>query len=1181
MVFVVKKQNNNKLVAKGNKPPCPSGTQYDKNMRKIIVYSLLSLCTSWLTQGQSADQNYIKTTTYKKEGKQEPVHQVTYFDGLGRPIQKVANAQSNTGKDIVTHIEYDAFGRQVKDFLPYANQAPSLNYNSGAASAVGAFYNTAQYENTLNPFSEKQLELSPLDRVLKQAAPGQAWKMGSNHEIKFDYQTNVDSGANAVKRYNVTTTWNAATQLYNIGISQNGVYSANQLYLTITYDENTPLPSGGAGGGLQEFKDKEGRVVLKRTFNASNTHDTYYVYDNFGNLTYVLPPLAEGAFDQNTLDGVCYQYKYDARNRLAAKKLPGKQWEYIVYDKLDRPVATGPALSPWGNGTSGVLITQYDAFGRVTQTGWRAMTMNDNSRGSWQNDINGGSNPFILTANDILTKNFYDNYTFAGAPAIPTTLPNSTYPIAQNVKGLATGSWVRVLTAPSETIGETSYTFYEDKYRPVRTRTDNYLGGYTQVDSKLDFSGKALYTLTSHKRTTSDTELTTKDTFTYSAQDRLLTHTQQINGGLEQLIASNTYDELGQLTSKKVGGNDSTGAIGLQKVDYSYNIRGWLKGINDTANLTLGTDPQDLFAFQIRYNNSDFGGNLYNGNISETYWRTSSDNVLRKYIYIYDSLNRLNYSYYQKPELSVTQGNFDEYISYDKNGNIQSLNRNGELDSNGMVSWNRIDNLAYNYHPTKKNQLMKVMDTTNNENGFKDDSDGITDPVDDYDYDNNGNMVKDDNKGITSISYNHLNLPVKIVINGQEINYLYDATGKKVRKFTYDTTTSEYGDIAYTPTIVDYMQGGFQYKDDVLLFFPHAEGYVNVAVVETGCFTCKPAQIVRSTTYNYVFNYTDHLGNVRLSYGVEPNTNTIKIYEESHYYPFGLKHNNYNSDYKMMVKNGETTRIGTPPAEVPSYYKYKYNGKELQDELGLNMYDYGARLYDPARAGWSNIDPLAEKMRRYSPYNYCFNNPLRFTDPDGMAPDDIIILSYGKQRDPSHSTGHQAILIGDDKKGWTYLSLDKDSYGNSDIKGDDQITIAKFNTLEDFTNSKHNTHLNNYDTSVKDSKLSDNEIAEKYAEKNSDGSIKQRYNEGYRIKTTEKQDEKMLSAAEEVTKKGYNLATNNCTHNVEAALNAGGLKNGEHSPGIFGINFTPRTKQAEIERANKGIDVDSKLKRKK
>ncbi len=72
-------------------------------------------------------------------------------------------------------------------------------------------------------------------------------------------------------------------------------------------------------------------------------------------------------------------------------------------------------------------------------------------------------------------------------------------------------------------------------------------------------------------------------------------------------------------------------------------------------------------------------------------------------------------------------------------------------------------------------------------------------------------------------------------------------------------------------------------------------------------------------------------------------------------------------------------------------YKYEYNGKELDTETGL--YYYGARYYKPRVGCWLSVDPLAVTMQSWSPYNFAFNNPLRFIDPLGLAPADIIFNS--------------------------------------------------------------------------------------------------------------------------------------------------------------------------------------------
>ncbi len=227
--------------------------------------------------------------------------------------------------------------------------------------------------------------------------------------------------------------------------------------------------------------------------------------------------------------------------------------------------------------------------------------------------------------------------------------------------------------------------------------------------------------------------------------------------------------------------------------------------------------------------------------------------------------------------------------------------------------------------------------------------------------DANGNMTKDNNKDISSIQYNHLNLPTQVLFDhGGSILYTYDATGVKLKKEIFLNAPNFNNPVADFTT---YYAGNYIYEKESttesLQFFSHPEGYVEK----------------NGSNFEYVYQYKDHLGNIRLSYADTDNNGSIdansEIISEKNYYPFGLEHKGYNN----VVQNSNSAAS-----------RFKFGGKEFNDELGLNWYDVSARNYDPALGRWMNIDPLAEQMRRHSPYNYAFDNPIRFTDPDGMKP---------------------------------------------------------------------------------------------------------------------------------------------------------------------------------------------------
>ena len=854
---------------------------------KTIFRSILFLfCCAVFSQ--SPTQNYVKTITYtapSTEGitENDTLVSVTYFDGLGRPKQVVDVRAGGGGQDIVTPVVYDGFGRQTREYLPYAAPTQNGNIHLDPVAQAEAFFNVPKYGNTTNPYSEKILEYSPLNRVLKQGAPGNPWMADplsdNDHSIKFAYHFNT--AADQVRRFGVSL--GAA---YSPTLEDLGTYPPATLYKTITKDEHWQ-PGDGKLHTTEEFKDSWGKVVLKRTYadmpgTPQAPHNTYYVYDVYDNLSYVLPPKVDTSdgVSQEELNELCYRYVYDYRNRLVEKKLPGKGWEYIVYNKLDLPVFTqDPKLAA----NNQWLFTKYDKFKRVVYTGIFSST---ESREALQTTMNGithlyesktgsptgidgvdvyyDNTAFPTTAMEVLSITYYDDYNFDTAGAVAEQAYGVTPTI--ETKGLTTGSKTRMLGTDHWI---TTVNWYDEKARPVYSYTkNNFLNTTDKLKSKVDFVGKVLETTLVHIKD-GLASITTIEKFTYDRVGRLLKHTHRVAGHPEETLAQHSYDELGQLIQKKVG---NTPAAPLQTVEYSYNIRGWLTNIND-----LNSMGDDLFGFSIRYTDPTTGTPLYNGNISQTLWRTANtDNSLKNYTYSYDALNRITGA-------TDNTGNYNlNSVSYDKNGNITFLERTGHVNS-AATSFGIMDGLSYTYD--SGNKLLRVNDEEHEDFGFKD---VWTNDVE-YTYDDNGNMTSDTNKGITAIAYNHLNLPTRVTINGENIFYIYDASGIKQRKIANGTTT-EYA-------------GSYVYENSSLKFVNHAEGYMEPD---------------GGGGYSYVYQYKDHLGNVRLSYSDSNGDGVVdvnEIVEESNYYPFGLKHKGYNSQV-----NGTENKFFT------------YNGKEHQEE---------------------------------------------------------------------------------------------------------------------------------------------------------------------------------------------------------------------------------------------------------
>jgi RHS repeat-associated protein len=788
-----------------------------------------------------------------------------YFDGLGRLLQTVEKGASPAGRDLVSPVVYDAFGREQYKYLPYVPKTG--NVNDGLFKTSPFVHQRAFYrDSTMIPgtgadsiyYAQTAHEASPLNRVLQTWAPGNSWaREGGNHPVRQQHL--VNSSADSVRLWELP-----ATSVIPVG---NRAYGNGELLKDVSINE--------AGTQTITYKDKEGRVVLRKTQLAGypgTAHTgwlcTYYVYDARGDLRFIIPPKAILAISNNwvihadVVKELCFIYRYDNRRRPIVQKVPGADSTEMLYDARDRLIGRRDgilkSLGMWHG-------TYYDQLNREQKT---ALFYDVRSRDAMQTAINQAgfdplnAFPFIdSTALRVLTDTYYDSYNFPGRqPYITTDITKvqaganpyaEALQVAPSIKtrGLVTGKRYRIEAVEQF---NTTTIYYNDKGRVIQTIADNMPGGKDVTNTLYDFSGKVLSTYLKHTnpRSTLTPQTTVLTMFDYDAAGRIDSIKKRINDNpvLQRTVAVNSYDELGRLKTKRL---DVTGtAAQLELLQYEYNIRGWLKSINrqfvNTPNATSNWFGQD-YSYDYGFDSVE-----YNGNIAGIRWKSLSDNIPRAYGYDYDRADRLTRADFAEQLSSNaawtnTKADFSvSGLTYDGGGNLLSMKQMG-LNGPAIQT---IDSLKYGYF-ANSHRLSYVTDKKNNPTSVLGDfKETDNREVQDYWYDPNGNIAKDKNKAIDTIYYNHQQLPAILYAKNRQasIHYLYaGGTGERLAKMVSDAT--------FQPqqfSVTHYING-FQYEQDSLQFISHEEGRIR-PIYRTG-------QLV---TYAFDYFIKDQLGNVRM-----------------------------------------------------------------------------------------------------------------------------------------------------------------------------------------------------------------------------------------------------------------------------------------------------------------------------
>jgi RHS repeat-associated protein len=896
--------------------------------------------------------------------------QIKYVDGLGRSLQTLGYRATPTAKDLVSEsVHYDGFGRTDRVYLPTPSSTSTGAFVGNVLSQGQTFYVDT------HPYTQvKTFDDSPFKQSLEQYGAGQAWQT-ANPDTKYTKVLHNVATDNEVRWYEIDGSKN---------IVKNGFYPAHSLTKTTTIDEQEHQTI--------TYTNQGGTLIQKSVQDDTGFLTTYYVLDDLGRIGAVIQPKGYEldrsiTYNSAEFEGFVFFYEYNDYNQLVRKHIPSGGWSSMVYDKANRVVLEQDAhqaiLNKWS-------FMVYDVLGRLVSGGElnnnssRETLQNtfDSTPAPY------ASFPVSYNETDVKYGNLYDNYNWiAGEWAFNGAVAYNADNYWSNVQGLQTGSFARSNEDNTKVFHTVMH--YDKKGRVMQTYQVHHKGGSTPwtktiiTNYEYNFAGevtkeKVLYQIDG----LANTEAITSHEYDHTG--RILKIFHGINATPTEIIKMD-YDELGRLLQKKflpngtyiAGGvkeyinrpnpdgivtqnntqdvarkaiilwpnsidainlttysaridTNATGGTnisGLQTMNYRWHIRGGLLGINldNSGNATPQASEGDLFSYKLEYETAG----LYDGNIGKQSWQTTDNKNtalgIRAYTYTYDVSSRLKSASFS----GLNGENFSlPSLSYDKNGNIENLQRKGKK---GNV-YDNIDNLSYNY---AGNKLTSVTDgiSGNHEVDFVPRGSGA------YTYYPNGALKSDENEQITNIIYDtFLKQPIEVVLSdGRKIKHFYDGLGRLFKTVYYSDATT----VLETWDFI----GGIILKNGQFYQMATPEGRA----------------IFLAGAWQYEFDYKDHLGNTRVSF--KANGNNLEKNSETAFDPFGVR-------LPIGVNNAFQNR-------------FEMQGKESEKTFGLNRINLGARTVNPTIGRMDRVDMMAEKFLAFTPYNYTLNNPIAIIDPDG------------------------------------------------------------------------------------------------------------------------------------------------------------------------------------------------------